>query len=208
MEDRISVPPSFENRDFWNDLLDYWLSLLEKYERVCRSHGDPDLAYWHVEKSLTGLLGAAAWSVKGWSLEEFSTRRGDADSESAGHGDLWLGRNEAKATVEAKMCWIDHRVLDLEKALSDKLNEAQTQLFQLEKDSQFGRLMSVCYVVPWYTRPRRKGSGIRAIMALERLSRAAGWATARYTTAADEIEEHGRKYPGVLLVAREEETSR
>jgi hypothetical protein len=106
------------------------------------------------------------------------------------------------------MCWIDHGVLDLEKGLRDRLDEAKTQLFQREEDSQFGQLVSVCYVVPWYAKPRRKESGIQAITILEQQSRREGLATALHTADIEEIEEHGRKYPGVLLVAREERKSR
>jgi hypothetical protein len=208
MEDSVSVPSGFGNRSLWSDLLTRWLTFLGAYERVCDSHGDPDLAYWHVEKSLTGLLGSAAWAINGWSLEEFCTDRVAGDSTSAGHGDVWLGRDHADATVEAKMCWIDHNVQDREKSVLDALGEARSQLNSLDPECQFGQLVSVCYIVPWYQKPKRGENGRKATLSLENFGRAQGFVTATHWAVTENIEDAGRKHPGVLLVAREERTQR
>lgn len=208
MEDDLSVPTGFDNRSLWNDLLKRWLTFLGTYERVGDSHGNPDLAYWHVEKSLTGVLGSAAWAINGWSLEEFCTDRAVGDSTSAGHGDLWLGRDDASATVEAKMCWIDHNVQDPQRSVLDALGEARTQLDSLDPETQFGQLVSVCYIVPWYQKPKRVENGRRAITSLEDFARNRDFATAKHWAITQKIEDDGRKYPGVLLVAKEERKQR
>ena len=208
MEDSVCVPSGFSNRSLWTDLLTRWLAFLGTYKRVCDSHDDPDLAYWHVEKSLTGLLGSAAWAINGWSLEEFSTLRVTGDSTSTGHGDLWLGRDHADATVEAKMCWIDHNVQDQEKCVLDALGEARTQLVSLDPECQFGQLVSVCYIVPWYQKPKRGENGRKAIMSLQDFGREQGFVTAAHWAVSANIEDEGRKYPGVLLVGRKERKQR
>ena len=204
MNESVFVPFGFGNQTLWVDLLNHWINFLKAYERIGDLNGDSDLAYWHVEKSLTGLLGAAAWSINGWSLEEFSARRVAGDSSSAGHGDLWLGREQADATIEAKMCWIDHQVQNLEESMLNSLGEARTQLRALEPACQVGQCVSVCYIVPWYTKPKRRENGIKAITSLEESARKANFATAKHLATTKEIEDEGRKYPGVLLVAREE----
>src|SRR5262245_48235037 len=71
MQNREIVPESFGYASVWSDVLASWLQFLERYEVASKEA--PDLAYWHVEQSLTGLLGAAAWSERGWSLEAFGS---------------------------------------------------------------------------------------------------------------------------------------
>jgi hypothetical protein len=67
MEELVLVPSGFDNRALWNDLLKRWVNFLEVYERMGDSCGDSDLAYWHVEKSLTypGVLLVAREEWKG-----------------------------------------------------------------------------------------------------------------------------------------------
>jgi hypothetical protein len=192
--------PGDRNRSSWTD----GLPSSGRTSALAIPPRDFDLAYWHVEESLTGLLGAAAWAINGWSLEEFCTGRVAGDSRSAGHGDLWLGREHANATIEAKMCWIDHNVQEPEQCVLSGLAEARAQLYALDGDCQVGQLVSVCYIVPWYQKPKRRENGLKAIALLEGFARKADCATAKHLTAAENIEDEGRKYPGVLLVAREE----
>ncbi len=205
MEDSVFVPSGFDNQSLWSDLLKRWLTFLEAYERVCDSHNDSDLAYWHVEKSLTGLLGAAAWAINGWSLEEFSAERIAGSTRSAGHGDLWLGRERAIVTVEAKMCWIDHNVQEPEQCLRSGLAEGCAATCprprRPSRPACIGRLHRSLV-----SKPKRRENGLKAITSLEEFAQRENCATAKHLAVAELIEDKGRKYPGVLLVARQEPT--
>ena len=200
--DCLFIPESFTNKTLWKDVLTCWLRFQVTYEKDV-----DDVSYWHSEQALNGLLGAAVWGVKGWSLEEFSAGRGRRATKSNGRGDLWFGRGEEKVTVEAKICWIDESVGNPEKQLLRTLRESQHQLEELEQDCKFGQLVSVSYVVPWFSKPKRKASGINALEILEQYSRSQGMATAKHVATIQDIEDKGRKYPGVLLVVKDQSRS-
>ena len=91
MLENLSIHDEFPSRPFWVAVVRDWLRLLGDYEHAVPS--DADLAYWHGERPLTGLLGVAAWQIGGWSLEEFCAdrKRKDSDETGKGRGDLWLG---------------------------------------------------------------------------------------------------------------------
>ena len=205
MKDRVFVPAEgFDNGSLWRAVLERWLSLLEEYEKA--ESACPDLAYWYGERPLTGLLGVAAWMVKGWSLEEFGAERQSRfGKKRQGRGDLWIGRSCAKAIVEAKICWVNQK--DVDKA-SDHVNmglrKSRSQLRKLVLAGDDGQPVSVCYVVPHYSGPSGKASGEYALAELEEWARRRMMATAKHLATTKDIGESGSLYPGVLLMARHE----
>ena len=110
----IHTFPVFFSQERLAKSLTEWLQLLKTYETYeTKSDDDSDLAYWHGERPLTGLLAAAAWKISGWSLEEFGVRRKGPNSDHATEGrcDLQWGLQESQTTVEAKIAWIDQAKL-------------------------------------------------------------------------------------------------
>jgi hypothetical protein len=214
MADNPFVPEAFSARPFWLAVLGRWLSLLKEYEGVDPS--DKDLAYWYGERPLTGLLGAAAWQLGGWSLEEFGAGRWKKRSGETrlGRGDLWLGctRGDATgaATVEAKILWAYQNSLDAVKtALDDQLNRARKQLRQIESADRVGEPFAVCYVVPCFAGSKSKQRGERLLTWLAGQTRQEGMADATHLATIGNITDVDDKerptYPGVLLVARQEQ---
>lgn len=181
-----------------------WLELLHRYESG--SGDDFDVAYWHGERPLTGLLGAAAWMLQdGWSLEEFSTKRRFESHKSLGRGDLWFGRGKENSTVEAKIYWAGETIPTAKKYLVERLDEAAAQLRSIGKKNRNGSAVSLCFVVPWYDAPKGKTRGIDALTKLEQWARDKSLTTAKHIAAANaRITSKGSEYPGVLLVARQE----
>jgi len=204
MNQSISVADSFTQRSLWNDVLMQWLELLKRYESG--SGDDFDVAYWHGERPLTGLLGAAAWMLQdGWSLEEFSTKRKFESYKIHGRGDLWFGRDKENSTVEAKIYWAGETIGTAKKYLLERLDEAAAQLRSLKKNNRNGDPVSVCFVVPWYDAPKGKTRGLETLAKLEKWAREESLTTAKHIAAANAcITSKGSEYPGVLLVARQE----
>lgn len=195
------APEQFPQRQFWTDLLNQWLGLLQRYES-----DKSDVAYWHGERPLTGLLGAAGWMLPdGWSLEEFSTKRKSKSGKGTGRGDLWIGRGDYEATVEAKIYWVGGTISTARDDVLKRLNEAAVQLRAVNKKNRAGDPVSVCYVVPWYDAPEGKDRGVLAINELEIWARGESLATAKHFAASGvRTKSKGSEYPGVLLVARKE----
>jgi len=201
MNQAVDVPGKFPQRQFWIDLLNKWRELLKRYEA-----DKSDVAYWHCENSLTGLLGAAGWMLPGgWSLQEFSTKRKSTSRKGTGYGDLWIGRRESKATVEAKIYWVGGNIATAKEELRKRLDEAAEQLQAVSKKNREGDPVSVCYVVPWYDGDNGKDKGLKAIAKLEAWARDSSLATAKhFAPPGVRTTSKGSVYPGVLLVAREE----
>ncbi|MFO0821043.1 MAG: hypothetical protein U1A77_24065 [Pirellulales bacterium] len=211
MKATVCVPKNYKDKAFLVELLRQWVILLETYEAVgCQNCDDTDAAYWYGERTLTGLLGAAAWSLGGWSVEEFTTDRhkGRRKSKSGkGRGDLWFGKASFRATVEAKLHWINKSITDAEERLWKCHRKAKNQLRQIDGECRVGIPFSACYVVPWYV-AKRNGlkKGTVALKALQEGAKAAGAATALHfgCDAVKKWQDDGRAYPGVLLVLRQE----
>jgi hypothetical protein len=128
----------------WEKLIQKWGYLLDEYERLASADGAPDVAYWHHENTITGLLTTAAWQIGGAGIVQFSTGRVyEAPEESGiGFGDAWIGVGERWYTVEAKLCW---RPADIDSFL--KLAAAQLETLPPESYQNTERL-AVCYCVP------------------------------------------------------------
>src|SRR2546425_7549231 len=106
----LHIPATLE-RDGWRKLLNEFGSLLSTYERTSLADWKQhDVGYWYGERSLTGLLTAAACRLRGGiSLEEFEIRRGPARKSRAGRSDAWI-RLPLKGrwyNVEAKLSWAE-----------------------------------------------------------------------------------------------------
>jgi len=196
MQEKWFVPASdFRNRKLWSDVLPCWLRLLRKYESATAAI-DPDLAYWHGEQALTGLLATAASEAKGWGLQEFCASNKRSKKVNC-HGDLWFGRGDASVTVEAKMCWRPG-----EKP-QEKLKAAARKLKQLESGGAEEQWIALCYVVPCYKDPKAKARGSGDLRELDQWAQSCGIATALHLSQSKITSWRKRSYPGVLLLAKE-----
>lgn len=202
MRQSIFVPSGFPQQRLWEELLGEWLRLLKRFEEVPNSK--PDIAYWYGERSLTGLLSAAAWSLEGgWSLEEFGAERGDKSDKQYGRGDLWVGCVHGKATVEAKLVWaVQSSVDSVINEIDKQLGLADEQLRSLEKEYRVDQLAAVCFVVPWYASPEGTKLGEQKLRELEDQAIAKKWAYAKHLSDKVVSCGDGYDYPGVSLVAR------
>jgi hypothetical protein len=199
----VYVPPGFGNRTLWSELLDGWLRLATRYENGVGL--EQDFSYWYNESPLTGLRAAAVWELKdGWSLQEFRAKRRGLSGKFLGRADLWVGCGASGATVEAKLCWVESSLVDAQRDLRGFLAAARAQLRALTKTNRVGEPFSVCYVVPWYKGEVGKDEGINALTELEKWLRTESMATAIHIS--DKATKwRKREYPGVLLVARQEQ---
>jgi len=224
MGKRNHVPEGFDDGtpwgDMWEQLLASWLKLVEAYEQPKASDEGVglgywyDLSYWYGERSLTGLLGAAAWKIDGgWSLEEAGVARiGKKGKKKCGRVDLWFGRKDDASSVEAKICWIDHQ--DVQKAFDEihqELKKAKKQLRKCKSDCEashsidrVGHPVSVCYVVPWFKGEHSSENGVQVLTAIQDLAWKAGWATAMHVARVrtkDELQQESRN-AGTKTVVR------
>ena len=197
----IHIPPRLKQGG-WQILLRRWADLLDEYGSA-EPGQQRDCAYWYGERPLTGLLASAAWKLAdGWGLEEFSSPRGSGSRARLGRGDLWLGTNGGRYTVEAKIAWPSR---DWQVAKSDvlrRLAQARKQLRSLHRDYRYGDLVALCYVVP---QPSATPSVSKVADALFKnlpdhfADDPYLVATYRYT---GRVPLHsGRHYPGVIVIA-------
>ncbi len=201
IDKKIIVQKNNIYSEIWHKLLAEWFTLIDIYCSV----PDGDVPYWYGERALTGLLASAAWRLKkGWSLEEFTAERGGDNKTGKGRGDLWLCIEQLEITIEAKVCWPE---TDLESAITmtkRKLNEAKGQLQNLSEEYRFGSPFSVCYVVPYprkfnFSNPKKVLDHITERFAPENCI------IGQYAFQDSAPIDSGRVYPGVILVAREEQ---
>ncbi len=166
---------------------------------------DRDVAYWYGERAMTGLLAAAAWHCGGWSLEEFTGRRG-VKRRRSGRGDLWLSTGKGNYTVEAKVVWPGSSRTEFAVSTANRaLREASRQLRTLSEDFVWGRRVAVCYIVPdlakqsLHSEPQKIESLFDGVVANFR--KAAVVATYRPRSEVPSVH-RGRCYPGVILVGQ------
>jgi hypothetical protein len=206
MNENPNVPPGFRNQKTWRKLLVSWLDLVERYENREGQEEEQDFCYWYNERPLTGILGAAAWAFKdGWSLEEFGAKRKVGDTTKKGRPDLLVGLGVAEAAVEAKIWWVEGRLPAAQDNVVKMLDQAREQLQGLQRWKV--QTVSICFVVPWYKGSDGKERGRAALTEIKR------WADAetvsKMATAIHISQKNthwkGREYPGVVLVARQEE---
>ena len=201
----VYVPTGFRNSTMWEKVLESWLDLVKKYENRM-GQKEQDFCYWYNERPLTGILGAAAWVLKdGWSLEEFVAKRKMEGEKRKGRPDLLIGLGREEAAVEAKIWWVAGQLTVAEEHVEEMLNEAREQLQGLQRWEC--QTVSICFVVPWYKGINSKERGINALTEIRKWadeSRARKVATALHRSQKN-THWKGREYPGVLLIARQEE---
>jgi hypothetical protein len=186
----------------WRRLLRRWGQLLDAYatpEPPAR-----DAAYWYGERALTGLLAAAAWQIpKGWSLEEFTGRRGSVRRPRAGRGDKWLGTGRGRYTLEAKVAWPSTLSGNATREARRQLDLGAGQLKQLDARFRCGKGLALCYVVPSLHRTRNPLDN-RSFQSLARdllhgpIAHPA--ITAIHESRGKPFADGGRLYPGVILL--------
>jgi hypothetical protein len=142
------------------------VELLTAYE-AWKAHrkGLEDVAWWYGERTMTGLLAAAAWKWRErdwWSLEEFANERtgsrvpkhsGGKPLRKLGRGDLWLGlrrigKRQHDFTVEAKQTSVGGSASEAVAAIEGRLLEAKKQLSKVRSDFRVGLPVAVCYYWP------------------------------------------------------------
>jgi hypothetical protein len=191
----------------WKKVLDSWLDLVEKYEN--RAGQKPDFCYWYNERPLSGVLNAAAWMTGGWGLEEFSSKRRNKGMKKVGRPDLWLGLGTEEAAIEAKIWWVAGTFAKAREKVGKMLAESRGQLEGLERWGRKGcQLVSVCFVVPCCKEPLEGDKGIKVLNELKEWAESQQMATAMHITKNTKVTKpNKRNYPGVLLLAKQEDFS-
>lgn len=118
--------------DHWQPLLEKWIQLINDYCRIMNGNDSPWL---YTERSLTGLLGTAAWNSGSLSLEEFQYQKGLKNKPKwNGRVDLYIADandlNKEEELVEAKYRWlclssnnnVDRSKVTMDAALKDVRN--------------------------------------------------------------------------------------
>jgi hypothetical protein len=139
--------PTRLRRDGWGGLLRRWGTLLDQYERLAGI--GKDVAYWHGERALTGILAAAAWQIQGGgSLEEFVGRRGPQSHPRPGRGDAWIVTGGVWYCIEAKQYSVYGTPRAAIRGTETRLRSAVRQLRDLSRDYKTDRALALCYVLP------------------------------------------------------------
>ena len=115
--------------------------------------GYEDVPWWYTERSIVGLLTAAAFQAGYCSLEEFSWKRGQ--DQAKGRVDWWLGTGDRESEVfaETKQTYISSAGSWAK--LDHGLTEAERQLLSFElgpKTNESHRLVMV-FVRPYFAAP-------------------------------------------------------
>ena len=185
----------------WQRLLYRWSALIA----ATTDEGD-DVPYWYGERTLTGLLGAAAWRLpRGWALEEFTGLRGKRLKTKSGRGDLWLGLGNRTYTIEAKVRWPPGNPRNAVQYARAAIMEASEQLWQLSRQYRLGTLIAVCYLVPCPMKDgpyAKRDRGADMIATVKREFRGGRWLAASYFPNYEPPTDNGRVYPGVILIGR------
>lgn len=116
-------------REGWTKLLKAWFDVMGRFiQESPTSKSGGDLPYWYNERSNAGNFAAAAWSLNGIALQEFTVDRGeDGRSElitkaRTGWCDLWVhipSLGDFEYDIEAKFKWV--RTLDEAQKACEKL---------------------------------------------------------------------------------------
>ena len=182
--------------DAWARLMETWGGLLDRYHALALRAHDEDVAYWHREESLTGLLATAAWQIGGAGLVEFSTTRTWLlpEESGTGAGDAWLLIGDRWYAVEAKLCWSSS-------GIRASLTQAKDELGSIPEGDRGEWGLAVCYCVPELkSAPRASpmeelGKNLAAEFPEEAL-------IVVYTPKGSTPEHGGLFYPGVAVVGR------
>jgi len=198
----------------WRTLLQFWGNLINTYSFYDEVPNEPDVPYWYGERPLTGLLAAAAWMMpEGWSLEEFSTVRGEGKKSGRGRGDLWIGWGKTTYTIEAKISWCAGNSKDSAQDIRKKLQLAARQLRTLDRRYAPGIHVALCYAVPYFVPSTSTGcekDANRFFKALTASFTGPDCILASYHHPKPPTDPEDRQkhiYPGVLLVGKIQESA-
>ena len=197
----------------WRTLLQFWGNLINNYSFYDRDTIESDVPYWYGERPLTGLLAAAAWMMPdGWSLEEFSTVRGEGKKSGRGRGDLWIGWGKTTYTIEAKISWCADGPGEAHRDILKKIRRAAGQLVTLKAEYAPGTKIALCYAVPYFipsTSTDCDKDANRFFKALTASFKGPDCILASYLHPKPPTDPEDRQkhiYPGVLLVGKVQES--
>lgn len=182
-----------------------WTHLLKKFGSFLNNYNDPpkEVAYWYGEHAITALLSTAAWSIKGWSLKEFTGLRRKGRNKIAGRGDLWIGIGSKKYTVEAKIIWpnkISDKTIEM---INNTIKKAKNQIELLDKEYREGFKTVVCYVVPELKKSSNHNfEHIFKSLADNLMKENTQTMVGSFWYWKNVPEFNGRLYPGIIVVVR------
>ena len=190
----------------WESLRQRWSSLIT-YSTADDDEREDDVPYWYGERTLTGLLAAAAWRRRdGWALEEFAGRRGKRLRTTSGRGDLWLGLGPQTYTIEAKVKWLSSGGEQALKVARAGLKAAAEQLWKLSAAYRSGTLLAICYLVPCPMGGRAYSATAKQVEVVSRVRRtfvgSRSMVATYYPRWEPPEDDEGRVYPGVILIGR------
>lgn len=199
----IHALPEVLRRAGWDSLLQRWSSLIT----YASFDDEDDVPYWYGERTLTGLLAAAAWRQRGgWALEEFAGRRGKRLETTSGRGDLWLGLGDGTYTIEAKVKWPSSGAEEALKSARAGLAAARQQLWKLSASYRPGTLIAICYLVPCPMAGRTYAATSRQAQILSAVKRtfvgSRSMVASYYPHWDPPKDDHRRIYPGIILIGR------
>lgn len=172
----VSVPVSLRSVG-WEKLLVTWLDLMKSVEDPAEEDKElNDVGWWYGERTLTGLLAAAAWKhhpkLGWWAIEEFASERTGRRRRSSrsgkllrksGRGDLWLGLEcpddvrQHCLTIEAKQTSSEQqRVAGAVAQIQKNLELARKQLRKVHKGFRHGRPAAICYCWPAFAMAKER----------------------------------------------------
>lgn len=167
--------------------------LLDQYE-AATIPSERDVAYWHTELTITGLLVAAAWQAGAVALPEFETVRRwhGIEEESVGRGDAWIRLPaDAWSTVEAKLCWSFNEI-------DESFRQATEDLMSLQPSDRGNAALALVYCVPQLP----LGTGADAVRRLAHEVLTDAGLVVAYTTPNAAPDAEGHVHPGLIVVGR------
>lgn len=124
-------------REAWTRLLEAWFDVMARFiQESPTSKAGRDLPYWYNERSNAGNFAAAAWSLNGIALQEFTVERGEdgrnelIPKSRPGWCDLWVripALGEFEYDIEAKFKWVQ-TLNDAQMACEKLVGQATKQI--------------------------------------------------------------------------------
>lgn len=128
-----------------------WNGILVRHEKADKD----DLPYWYLERTNIGHLALAAYKLNGYSLQEFSMKKGRGQNKSTGRADLYMyfplsDTQWYDFNIEAKQIWCSLSMKDDQKVIKNALKKAE---FDIKKhnDKEFRAkyAMAILFVLPY-----------------------------------------------------------
>ena len=98
----------------WTEFLEAWFEVMTRFISASSVSRSADIPYWYNERSNAGHLAAAAWSLGGIAIQEFTVERGEEGRDEltrkarTGWCDLWIyvPTLGLEYDIEAKFQWL------------------------------------------------------------------------------------------------------